>query len=133
MAMTSARKLELGGGIATALFAGLNSFMSFSGSNRARLGAWDYLFVFLVWIALPLMVAIGAYLHAVKQKMWGITMLSVGGLFLALAFLYIIFVIAASWYIPTWVAVLAVMPSVMAVITVIAARARMVDRRAAQL
>ncbi len=113
--MFSTKKIELSGGIGTLMFAIVNCFNSFVESNRAKLGVWDYLFVILVWIILPIVIAIGSYVHAVEQKSWGLTMLFIGGVFSTLALVYITFLIGVS----NRIAILSIMPSVMAILTML--------------
>ncbi|MCA1624674.1 MAG: hypothetical protein LC768_10415 [Acidobacteria bacterium] len=121
--MSLTGKLELISGIGIALFASFNCFHSFEESNRARLVIWDYLFILFIWIVFPLLVVVGSYIHTIKQRFWGFVMLSIGSLFLTLAFLSIIFIIGASWYIPNWIAILSILPSIMAIVTVLFASA----------
>jgi hypothetical protein len=117
--MSAREKFEISSGIATALFGGVNCFIVL-GMDSPRLRTQDYLFVLLIWMILPLMVAIGSFFHVARQKAFGVVLLSIGGIFLAAAFFYIWLMVLGSWYFPLWRAIIEIMPSVMALLTMIA-------------
>jgi hypothetical protein len=117
--MRVAEKIEISGGIATAVFGGVNCFLVL-GLDGAGLRLRDYLLALLLWMILPLMVAIGSYFHVVRHKVFGLVLLSIGGIFLAAAIFYILLVFMSSWYFPVWRAIIEIMPSVMALLTMVA-------------
>ncbi len=111
------RNLELVFGLGTVLSAAVCWFQAINEGSRV----WtlhDYVFLLLIWAVCPVFVGFGCYVHVIRNKFWGFILLVVGGLFLSLAFFYILFLYAAAWYTPLSAFLVATAPSVLAVVAV---------------
>jgi uncharacterized BrkB/YihY/UPF0761 family membrane protein len=83
--MTLARKVELGGGIATVLLAIVVTLHLIRETQETALRLKDesrslqaFLMGFFLYILPASLIALGAYAHAVKQKSWGFAAVMVG-------------------------------------------------------
>jgi hypothetical protein len=113
--MSSARVIEVSGGTATALFGLLNTLLAL---RVARPQGLEYLMGFVLWLLPGLLVAVGAYNHAIKQRPWGRLMLWVGGLFLVLTFC--VFLFGGGFYYGLKTGLLLLAPGSMAIVTLLA-------------
>jgi hypothetical protein len=118
--VTLRSKIELGSGLITLLAGAVATTIAFSTNYytvRPSARIKDFLGVTLLWLGIPLLVAISSYAHAIKQQRWGFSVLTVCGLISAgyLALLYV--AIGASWYYPMWLALVSASPSLGALTT----------------
>jgi len=123
--VTVLRKVELIGGIATGLLAlfGPSSFslavFMFS-SFTVKEKVLGLLSLFVTYIGPAILIAIGSYIHAVRQRASGFVMILVGGLFLTSIEL-VVFVGGFFYALGSWSMAVTLLPWASAIITVIAA------------
>jgi hypothetical protein len=103
------------GGMATALFGLLNTLLA---ARVARPQGGEYMIGFVLWLLPALLVAVGAYNHATRQKPWGRLMLWVGGCFLVLTFC--VFLFGGGFYYGLNTGLLLLAPGIMAIVTLLA-------------
>jgi hypothetical protein len=119
--MRTGQKLVLGCGVITMLLGLLHFVVVFTADfytakPKDRMSSVVGTFI-LVDVLFPALILTGAFLHAVKQNIAGIVLLGIGS---TLAFCYCLligFVIIASWYYPTHLALITLAPSAMALVT----------------
>jgi hypothetical membrane protein len=124
--MSFSRRIELGSGIATG-FLWLAHSLALGGSYPDNLSL--YLESFLsgfISLGIPgLLVAFGAYAHAVREKAWGRVVLTVGCVLLILVFFLMAFGGIGYW--GKLVLFTTFAPSITGIITLIASRANDLD------
>jgi hypothetical protein len=123
--MSFNRRVEVISGIATGLL-----WLAFSlglGSSVGNLSLYlDNFLGGFISLGIPgLLVAFGAYAHAVRRKAWGRVMLTVGCSLLILVFLLFFVGGIGNWGLTVLLTTLA--PSITGIITVIASRANDLD------
>ncbi len=128
--MAQLRTFELIGGLATGLL-GINTFLlalrldeqaDHAKGNNAQLSLADLALGSLFWLGPPLLVVIGSYVHAIRLKLWGFVLLWIGGVFLALMFLFLLFAggkFLQILYFGWWKALSALAPGAAAIVTLI--------------
>ena len=123
--MTALRKVELISGIAT----GFLALFSPSSFSLAVFVFSDFTFkeklsgllsLLVTYIGPAILVAIGSYIHAVRQRASGVVMVLVGGLFLTSIEL-VVFVGGFFYALGSWSMAVTLLPWASAIITVIAA------------
>jgi hypothetical protein len=118
MNLSFLRILTLSFGIATGLSAAITCLVFyFTPNHREPITPFDNLLVILLWMILPLLSVVGSYLYVVKHETLGLKMLSASGIFHFFSFLLIGLSIMGSWYYPTWLALVNLSPSVLAMLT----------------
>ena len=133
--MTLLRKLEIGCGAATGLLgiATAGNMMSADLEVMRRLGrdfpvAQELLVASAMYVLPGLLVAIGSYLHALRLRTWGLTMVIVTSVCLVILFLLLLF--APAFYGPSPFAWLNLSLATLAILTLIVSLAvRFQERR----
>jgi hypothetical protein len=120
------RKLELSCGVLTALLAIIVSLMAIRDDYQTALRLenefhpfGDFLIVAVRFILPGILVALGAYVHAVKQEAWGRVAIILGGLFLSSMFLFNLFLSLTFRRTDLWLGLNFLLP-VLAIVTIIA-------------
>ena len=122
MSRLDSYKFELACGLLTGLLGVSNCLVGFFAdaySMKPLNSIKDFTIAVFGLLAIPLLVAVGAYLHTIKQSTGGLLMLTVGAFLSALMIFATLFVILFSWYYPLWLMVVALSPNLMGVITLI--------------
>ncbi len=123
--MTVLRKVELIGGIATGFLAlfGPSSFslavFMFS-DFTVKEKVLGLLSIFVTYVGPAILIAIGSYIHAVRQRATGFLMVLVGCLVLTIIE-FIVFVGGFFYALGTWSTAVTVLPWASAIVTMIAA------------
>jgi hypothetical protein len=113
--MTVSRKVELISGITTGLLA-----LAVSGTLAPPLSVLQFLRLLAFYLGPALLVAVGAYVHAVRGQRWGFVILLVGGVILAgIGFIVTLFG-GLFYFYGLWGGLLRLAPSTMAILTMVA-------------
>lgn len=113
--MKTARAIELGSGIATALFGVALSLYVMKPSATFL----DYLGLFSITTCAALFVGVGAYTHTVSHNSWGRIPLWVGGIILIYHAASLLLRVPIGLYFLGWAGLFLVLPGVTAALTVI--------------
>lgn len=114
--MKTARAIELGGGVATALLGVALSLYVMKPAATAS----DYLGLFSVTTCAALFVAVGAYAHTISHNSWGRVLVWVGGIILVYETASLLLHVPVGLYFLGWVGLFLVLPGMAAAVTVIA-------------
>jgi hypothetical protein len=120
------KKFELAGGATTGALAVLLGFVApfiTHGAHTFELyRSWPGLLLgdLIAFVIPGLLVAMGSYVHSVARKTWGLILLLVGGIFLVVT-MPILFFGGVFYFYGLWVGLLRLSPSIMAILTIIAA------------
>lgn len=114
--MKTARAIELGGGITTALLGvALSLYVAGPAANAS-----DYLGLFSVQTCAALLVGVGAYAHVVGNNSWGRVPLWVGGAPLVYQSVSLLLKVPVGLYFKGWVGLFLLLPGVAAVVALVA-------------
>lgn len=101
--MTLARRVELGGGVATVVLAIVVTLHLLRDTQETALRLKNepylletFLMGFLLYLLPASLIALGAYTHAVKQKTWGFAAVMVGS-FIAVILLLLLFLVLGPY------------------------------------